>query len=367
MAVERKAGRAGHCPTARSTGPLPRIRSARRVNVGVRRHRMTITRPVLAAVLALGLLTSPLGGEAQQAGKMYRIGWLSGRSAASAPQLSAALVHALRDLGWVEGQNLVIDYRYADGRADRLPTLVADELRAKPDVIYAEGDPAIKAAKEATRSVPIIMISCDAVAAGLIVSLARPGGNVTGVTCISREIAGKRIELLKENRPRLDRLAVLYNPDDPGKAVEWSETETAARALGLKATPVPVRDENEFDRAFTAIVRGGSEALIILGDPFTILHANKLVTLAGKHRLPTMYAYGVFVTSGGLMSYGPNLIEMRRLAATYIDKILRGAKPEDLPVEQPTKFEFVVNLKTARTLGLSIPQSLLLRADEVIQ
>jgi putative tryptophan/tyrosine transport system substrate-binding protein len=326
-----------------------------------------IIRSALAVVLAFVLLAVPLAGRAQQAGKVYRIGWISGLSSSSAPHLSVAMIQALRDLGWVEGRNLIIDYGYAEGRFDRLPALVAGLLRAKPDVILALGDQPIKAAKEATATVPIVMIACDAVAAGLIASLARPGGNITGVTCMSREIAGKRIELLRDSLPHLGRLAVLYNPDDPGKAIEWRETEAAGRALGLKVTAVPIRDPKEFQSVFAAIAQERADALIILGDPFTILYARELVDLAAKHRLPVMSAYGEFVTSGGLMSYGPNLVEMRRTAAVYIDKVLRGARPADLPVEQPTKFELVVNLKTEKALGLTIPHSLLLRADQVIQ
>jgi putative ABC transport system substrate-binding protein len=326
-----------------------------------------IIRSALAVVLAFVLLAVPLAGRAQQAGKVYRIGWISGLSSRSAPHLSVAMIQALRDLGWVEGRNLIIDYGYAEGRFDRLPALVAGLLRAKPDVILALGDQPIKAAKEATATVPIVMIACDAVAAGLIAGLARPGGNITGVTCISREIAGKRIELLRDSLPHLGRLAVLYNPDDPGKAIEWRETEAAGRTLGLKVTAVPIRDPKEFQGVFAAIAQERADALIILGDPFTILYARELVDLAAKHRLPVMSAYGEFVTSGALMSYGPNLVEMRRTAAVYIDKVLRGARPADLPVEQPTKFELVVNLKAAKALGLTIPQSLLLRADQVIQ
>jgi putative ABC transport system substrate-binding protein len=326
-----------------------------------------VIRSTLIIVLAFVLLVAPLAGGAQQAGKVYRMGWISGLAPGSAPHLSAAMIQALRDLGWVEGQNLVIDYGYAEGRFDRLPALVVGLLRAKPDVILAQGDQPIKAAKEATATVPIVMIACDAVAAGLIVSLARPGGNITGVTCISREIAGKRIELLRESLPHLDRLAVLYNPDDPGKAIEWRETEVAGRALGRKVTAVPIRDPKEFQGAFAAITQERTDGLIILGDPFTILHGRALVDLAAKHRLPTMAAYGEFVTSGALMSYGPNLVEMRRMAAVYIDKVLRGARPADLPVEQPRKFELIVNLKVAKALGLTIPQALLQRADQVIQ
>ncbi len=317
--------------------------------------------------LSVSLLVAPLAVGGQHAGKVYRMGWLTGLSASSAPHLAAAFIQALQQLGWVEGQNLVIDYRYAEGRFDRLPSLVDEMLRAKPDVIFALGDQPIQAVKQATTTVPVVMIACDAVAAGLISSLARPGANITGVTCISREIAGKRMELLKANRPRLSRVAVLYNPDDPGKAVEWRETETAGRTLGLSLAPVPIRDPKEFQAIFTTIVGRGTEALIILGDPFTVLYARELVELAAKHRLPTMSAYREFVVTGGLMSYGPNLVEMRRAAAVYVDKVLRGARPADLPVEQPTKFELVINLKTAKALGLMIPQSLLAQADQVIE
>jgi putative tryptophan/tyrosine transport system substrate-binding protein len=211
------------------------------------------------------------------------------------------------------------------------------------------------------------MIACDAVAAGLIVSLARPGGNLTGITCMSREIAGKRIELLRAQLPHLGRLAVLYNPDDPGKAVELRETEASARALALRATAVPLRDPKEFEAAFATMTRDREEAAIVLGDSFTILHRKELVTLAEKHRLPAVYAYREFVASGGLMSYGPDLTETSRASAIHIDKVLRGAAPADLPVEQPTKFELVINRKTAKALGLTIPPSLLLQADQIIE
>jgi putative ABC transport system substrate-binding protein len=328
---------------------------------------MMIKRAVIAPLLALSLLIAPLAGGAQPVGKLYRIGWISGLSPSSAPHLSAALIQALRDLGWVEGQNLIIDYGYAEGRFDRLPALMAGLLRAKPDVILALGDQPIKAAKEATTTVPIVMIACDAVASGLIASLGRPGGNITGVTCISRDIAGKRIELLRQSLPHLGRLAVLYNPDDPGKAIEWRETEAAGRVLGLKVTAVPTRDQKEFHAVFATITQQRADALVILGDPFTLLYARELVDLAAKHRLPAMSAYGEFARSGALMSYGPSLVEMRRVAAVYIDKVLRGARPADLPVEQPTKFELVINLKTAKALGLTIPPSLLQRADQVIE
>lgn len=327
-----------------------------------------LSRSGIATILAFLLLVClPVGARAQHAGKVYRLAWISGLSSASAPHLSAALLQALRDLGWVEGQNLIIDNRYAEGHFDRLPALMADLLRAKPDVILAQGDQPIKAAKEATTTVPIVMIACDAVAAGLIASLARPGGNITGVTCISGDIAGKRIELLKQVLPRLGHLAVLYNADDPGKAIEWRETEAAGRLLGLKVTAVPTRERKDLEGAFGAIDRERADALVILGDPFTILHARELVDLATKHRLPAMSAYSEFVISGGLMSYGPNLVDMRRIAATYLDKILRGAKPAALPAAQPTRFELVVNLNAATALGLAIPRPVLLQADQVIR
>jgi ABC-type uncharacterized transport system substrate-binding protein len=322
---------------------------------------------LLRTSLIIVLLVAPLAAGAQPAVKVYRIAHLSLGSPTVARHLRVAWIQALRDLQWVEGQNLVIDFRYAEGRVDLLPALAADLVRTKPDVIFVTGDQAIKAAKSATSTVALVMIACDAVAAGLITSLARPGGNLTGITCVSREIAGKRIELLREHLPRIARPAVLYNPDDPGKAVEWQETEGSGRALGLKMRAVPVRDPKEFEGAFATMTREGVDALVVLGDTLTIVHHQQLVSLAAKYRMPTVYAYREFVTSGGLMSYGPDLTEMFRAAAVYIDKILRGAKPADLPVEQPTKFELIINLKTARALGLTTPPSVLARADEVIQ
>jgi putative ABC transport system substrate-binding protein len=324
-----------------------------------------MTRALSLVTLILALLAAPLAAEAQQVGKVYRIGRLSGSSPPWT--LDKEMLQVLRDHGWVEGRNLVLDYRYAEGRFDRLPALASELLRARPDVIFATGDPVIKAAKDATSTVPIVMIGCDAVAAGLIVSLAGPGGNLTGITCISRDIAGKRIELLRETWPRLARLAVLYGPDDPGKVVEWKEAEAAGQAAGLKVGAAPIRNSTELEATFASLSRERAEALIVPCDVFTFMHARQIASLAATHRLPAIYGCREFVTAGGLMSYGPNLAEMWRQAALYIDKVLTGTKPADLPVEQPTKFELVINLKTAKALGLTIPPSVLARADEVIQ
>jgi putative ABC transport system substrate-binding protein len=315
----------------------------------------------------LALLAAPLASEAQRAGKVWRIGWLSGGSPTTAPDLNAAFREKLRQLGYVEGQNLLIEYRWAEGRYDRLPELAADLVRLNVDAIFTASDQPIKAARQATSTIPIVMVGCDAVAAGLISSLARPGGNITGITCISSEIAAKRIGLFKEALTRLPRMAVLFNADDLGKFVEMQVTKAAAGELDIQVLAFGVRHPDELEGAFAAMRREQVTGLITLGDSFTSFHRHRIHDLAMRGRFPTMYAYREFVAGGGLMAYGPNLAEEYRLAATYVDKILKGAKPADLPVEQPTKFELVINMKTAKALGLTIPQSVLLRADELIQ
>ena len=321
----------------------------------------------LAVALTVTLTLAPLAAEAQQqVGKVYRVGWIAA-SLTAGPQLAAAFRLGLSERGYVEGQNLIFEMRYHGGQLQRLPELVAELVRLRVDTIFVNGDQAIKAAKDATTTIPIVMVACDAVAAGFISSLARPGGNITGITCISSEIAGKRLELLRQMLPRADRIAVLYNRDDPGKATEVRETEAAARALGMAVQVLGVRDVADFEGAFQTIGRERAELLVVLGDPLTVFHRARIIEFTSRSRTPGMYAYRVFVDAGGLISYGPSLEEMFRGAAVYVDKILKGAKPGDLPIEQPTKFELVINLKTAKALGLTIPPSVLGRADEVIQ
>ena len=284
-------------------------------------------------------------------------------------ELLGAFRQGLRELGWIEGQNLVIEHRFAEGRAERFPDLAAALVRLRVDVIVtSSGEPAILAAKRATTTTPIVMaISGDPVETGLVASLARPGGNVTGLTILATEVAGKRLELLKEAVPRASRVAVLWNAAYPGKAFELRETQAAARVLGVSLWPVEVREPNDLPGAFSAIARAGPDALITFADPLTNTERRRIVDFAVRNRLPMISAVRPFADEGGLMTYGPNIADMCRRAATYVDKILKGAKPADLPVEQPTKFDLVINLKTAKALGLTIPPSVLLRADRVIE
>jgi putative ABC transport system substrate-binding protein len=275
----------------------------------------------------------------------------------------------LRELGWVEGQNTVIDYRYAEGRFDRLPGLAAELVRLKVDIIVAAPTPAAAAAKKATGTIPIVMIAVgDPVGLGLIASLARPGGNVTGLSfSVGPEILGKQLELLKETVPKLRRVAILSNPANPVQPGQIREVNVAARSLGVQLQFLEARGPNEFDGAFAAMAKERVGALLVLADSMLIAHRTRLADLAARSRLPAAYGTREDVEAGGLMSYGPSLRDLFRRGATFVDKILKGAKPADLPVEQPTKFELVINLKTAKALGLTIPPSLLGRADEIIQ
>jgi putative ABC transport system substrate-binding protein len=279
--------------------------------------------------------------------------------------LDEALRQGLRDLGYVEGKNFVFEYRYAEGRSERLPGLAADLVRLKVDLIIAPGDVA-KVAREATGTIPIVMMSSDdPVRAGYVASLARPGGNVTGVTFIFDELAGKRLELLKEAVPAITRVAVLWNPTHVDN--EFQEMQAAARTLGLQLQSLELRAPSDLDGAFQAASRGRAEALTVTPSRLTAFLRTRIVALAAKGRLPVISGWREFAEAGGLLTYGPNRSEGARRAAAYIDKILKGAKPADLPVEQPTRFELVVNLKTAKALGLTIPQSIMVRADQVIQ
>ncbi len=315
--------------------------------------------------IILGLLAAPLIAEAQQAGKVYRIGHLS---SGSPPGFVEEFRQGLRERGYLEGQNIAVEYRWAEGNYDRLPGLVAELLRLKIDVIVTDGTPATQAAKQATRTVPIVMVAiADPLVAGLVASLARPGGNITGLTFLSAEVAGKRLELLREIVPGLTRVAILSNPAHPGSAPQVKETEEAARALRVDLLHLEARDPKEFDGAFTAMVKWGAGALMVLSDVMFRVEAIRIVDLAARHRLPTTYPWPEPPKVGGLMAYGASIPDQVRRVAVFVDKILKGTKPADLPVEQPTKFELVINLKTAKALGLTIPQSVLYRADKVIK
>ena len=327
-------------------------------------------RAFLGAVTG-GLLAAPLPAEAQQAAKAPRIGWLAANLAPN-PHLTEALRQGLRDLGYVEGRSVVIEYRDAEGKIERLPALAAELVALQVDVIVAGGTPQALAAKQATKTIPIVFTSAtDPVTDGLVTSLARPGGNVTGLSTISTpEIVGKRLELLKQVIPGITRVAVLWQPGGQGERTNkdmLKGAELAARALGVRLQAVETRGPEDFDRAFSDMTRARAGALTSAGGTMFFNERRRLVDLAAKNRLPAAYTQREFVDAGGLMAYGANIADLWRRAATYVDKILKGAKPGDLPVEQPTTFELVINLKTAKALGLTIPPSLLQRADEVIQ
>jgi putative tryptophan/tyrosine transport system substrate-binding protein len=321
-------------------------------------------------VIAGGLLAAPLAAEAQQAAKIARIGFLSLNLAAS-PHLPEAFRQGLRDLGYVEGGNVMIEYRSAEGRPERLPALAAELVALKVDVILAGGTAQALAAKQATKTIPIVFTAApDPVTDGLVTSLSRPGGNVTGLSNLALELVGKRLELVTQAVPGVSRVAVLWQPGGQGGRTGkdmLKEAEVAARALGVRLQVVEARGPEGFDRAFSDMTRARAGALTGLSGSMFFNERRRLVDLAAKNRLPAVYPLREYVEAGGLMAYGPNLADVFRRAATYVDKILKGAKPADLPVEQPTKFELIINLRTAKAIGLTIPQSLLLRADELIQ
>jgi putative ABC transport system substrate-binding protein len=318
--------------------------------------------------LIIFLLSIVTLAAAQQTKNVPRIGFLGGSSAAAYSGFIDAFRKSLRDLGYVEGQNIAIEYRYADGKRDRLSDLSADLIRLKVDVILVSGSLAIGALKNATKTIPIVMTTVeDPVAQGFVDSLARPGGNITGLTNLAPELSGKRMELVKETLPKVDRIAVLWDPSGPGPAVAFKETQAVAPPMGLQLQSLQVRSPNDFEGAFKAAIAERSGALIVLQSFLTNAHRRRIVDLALTHRLPGMYTQMEYVEVGGLMSYAPSYTDIYRRAATYVDKILKGTKPADLPVEQPTKFEFVINLKTAKQIGVTIPPNVLARADRVIR
>jgi putative ABC transport system substrate-binding protein len=334
-----------------------------------RRPNPMMERRTFLGTLGLSVLAAPLAAEAQPAAKVARIGYLAG-SLAARPHLQEAFRQGLRDLGYVEGRNVVIEYRDAEGNFERLPALAAELVALKVAVILAPTTLAALAAKQATRTLPIVFtVAADPVTSGLVNSLARPGGNVTGLSILAPELVGKRLELLKQAVPGVSRVAVLWQPGGLGKRTEkdmLKEAEVAARALGVRLQFVEARGPADFDRAFSDMTRARAGALTVLTSAMFFNERRRLVDLAAEKRLPAVYGGRDFVDAGGLMSYGPNQADLNRRAATYVDKILKGAKPGDLPVEQPTKFELVINLKTAKALSLTMPQSVLGRADEVI-
>jgi len=326
-----------------------------------------VNRRSFVGTLGLGLLATPLAAEAQQqAGKVPRIGFLG----LSRPELVRPALEGfrqgLRERGWIEGQNIIIEYRWAEGNYDRLADLAAELVRLKVDVIVGATQAAL-AAKNATKTIPIVMTTPDPVGSGLIRSLARPGGNITGVGNLGVDIIGKQLELLKEVVPEASRVAVLVNPTHSAAPLVVKEAEAAARSLRVRLQILEVRDSSELNSAFAAMTRERAEALLVQGDAMFLAQRDRIAELAAKRRLLAMYSFREHVQAGGLIGYGANLSDLFRRLAFYVDKILKGAKPGDLPFEQATKFDLVINLKTAKALSLTIPQSLLQRADEVIQ
>jgi putative ABC transport system substrate-binding protein len=324
---------------------------------------MMIIRAALAAALTLGLLAAPLVGEAEQPARSSRIGILS--SSSTGPP--RAFTQGLSDLAYVEGQNIVIERRNAKSY-EELPRLAAELVRLKVDVIFAPGSPAAQVARDSIQTIPVVFVTfADPVRTGLVASLARPGRNLTGLTMISAELAGKRLELLRKAFPKVSHVAVLVNPANASSGEQLQETQSAARSLGMRLDAHEARAPRELEGAFAAMRRKHADALFILPDTMFFTERRRIAELAEKSRLPAMAHWRAYVEAGGLMAYGPSFADANRRAAVYVDRILKGAKPADLPVEQPTKFELVINMKTAKVLGLTIPQSILSRADEIIQ
>ena len=321
---------------------------------------------VAVVLLVLGVIA-----EAQQTGKVRRIGYLSSGNPSSESTRSEAIRLALRELGYIEGQNIATEYRYAEGKQDRYPELAAELVRLKVDIIVVAGGAGmVRAAKTATKTIPIVMTGAgaDPVEAGLVESLARPGGNVTGITNLAGELGGKRLELLKEAVPKLTRVAVLYDPANPCGVLEVKEVlPAAARALGLTIEPWEVRDADSFERVFAALSKQRPDGLYVPHGSLMVANGKRIAGFALKSRLPSMYVNRGAVEAGGLMSYAADFADSYRRVAYFVDRILKGAKPADLPVEQPTKFELVINLKTAKQIGLTIPPNVLVRADKVIK
>lgn len=322
-------------------------------------------------LMAVALVAVGVIAEAQQAKKVPRIGYLTSNDPARESTRSEAIRLALRDLGYLEGQNIATEYRYAEGKVDRAPELAAELVGLKVDIIVVAGGPIwVRAAKNATKTIPIVMLGAglDPVAAGYVESLARPGGNVTGLTSLSRELGGKRLELLKEAVPKLARVAVLYDPANPANAIELNEVlQAAARVLKLTIQSSEVRDADGFEKVFPALSKERPDGLYVLVSGLMNANGKRVIGFALKSRLPSVYDRREAVEAGGLMYYGADEADTYRRAATYVDRILKGAKPGDLPVQQPTKFELVINLKTAKQIGVTIPQSMLYRADKVIK
>jgi putative tryptophan/tyrosine transport system substrate-binding protein len=319
---------------------------------------------LLSLLLALGLALAPVCADGQPPGKVYRIGILGNEDT---PPWEG-LRQGLRDLGYVDGRNVALEWRWSEGRTDRLPALAAELVGHKVEVIVASGTQAVRASMHATRTIPIVMtVSAYPEKIGLVESLARPGGNVTGLTNIAPELNGKRLELLKEIAPRIARVAHIWNPASPVEPLGLQDLFAAASAASVDIVSAEVRTPEDYPAAFTAVTAGRAQALIAVGNPINFKNRQLIVDFALKNRLPSVYEERLFVEAGGLISYAPSFTDLFRRAATYVDKILKGARPAELPVEQPVKFELVINLKTAKALGLTIPQTVLVRADQVIR
>jgi ABC-type uncharacterized transport system substrate-binding protein len=323
---------------------------------------------VVALLLVVLVLAAPIATAAPPATKVARVGWLSGGSERQNLPYVEAFRGGLRDLGYVEGRSVVIEYRWSEGSYERLPQLAAEFVAMKVDVILAQNAPAVQAAREATRDIPIVMtVLLDPVAAGLVASLAHPGGNITGLSMVAPELVGKQMELLKEVLPRLSRIGVLGNPANPGNAQQVREAEVAAQALGIRSHILAARSPSDIDTAFAAMARQRADAFIVLVDAMLGGQRERIARLAASHRLPSVSGLRIHAEAGDLLSYGANRVDIHRRSAEYVGAILKGSRPAEMPIEQPKKFELVVNRKTARALGLTIPPSVLLRADHVIQ
>jgi putative ABC transport system substrate-binding protein len=317
---------------------------------------------LLRLTLAFSLACLPLAADAQQVEKLPRVGLL-GNHSPTLP-LYDGFRQGLREAGYVEGRNIIIEARYAEGNLDRLPELARELARLNVNVMFVAGDQGLRAAKEASGTIPIVVSACDPLDS-LVASIARPGGKATGLTCISSDLASKRLQMLKELVPALSRVAILYNPEDHNKALEYRQAQEAARTLNLTLRAFEARSAGEIDKAFAGMA--GDQALLIFADALMVFHEKKLADLTLQNRLPAIFGFREFTDLGGLISYGANLRDQYRRAASYVDKILKGANPGDLPIEQPTRFELIINLKTAKALGLEVPLQLQQLADEVIE
>lgn len=320
----------------------------------------------LFAALVMCLSGAVAAADVRPSTKVARLGYVTDRAGPS--EFDEAFLQGMRELGYVEGRNLKVEYRWAAGKVEQLPAMAAELVSLNVDIIITSGVPAAKAAKQATAVIPIVMAtSGDAVADGLVTSFARPGGNITGRSLFTRELSEKRIEIIREAVPGLVRVAALFNGSNPATPPQFRETQAAANRLGMSAVPLEIKFPEGIEPAFAEAARAGAGAVIIIYDAATIGHRSQLGDAGLKYKLPTIFSNRAYLVGGGLMSYGPNIVDSFHDAANYVDRILKGAKPGDLPIEQPRKFELVINLRTAKALGLSIPQSLLQRADEVIQ